>query len=162
MSPETRLEQLGSTVTDLAQLVRLCHYRDRTSILDITRICRYILLTMPSGHGKTTTLSTISRFYDILHKNEFDDVFFDFTEIGVRIELDDEEWEHNHRCVLNLDFGLMTPKVHREDFDFNEEVNVALKDFVDRYRSSTYGSEWGAGMDFVNKESAVWTLRNIL
>ncbi|KAJ8072933.1 hypothetical protein PM082_016493 [Marasmius tenuissimus] len=65
---QDRLEELHDTTTDFKKLLGRRHFCDKTPLLKVASKSPCVLITLPSGHGKTTTLSMISYFYDILHK----------------------------------------------------------------------------------------------
>ncbi|KAL0067923.1 hypothetical protein AAF712_005092 [Marasmius tenuissimus] len=97
----------------------------------------------------------ISYFYDVLHKDAFDEMFKD-TAVGRMMYHHEDEWEHSHCCVLNLDFEQLD--IYDENFDLNREFNAALKKFVDRYESLLRDTADPNDMF----ESAVRSLYNIL
>ncbi|KAL0577242.1 hypothetical protein V5O48_004730 [Marasmius crinis-equi] len=84
------------------------------------------------GHGKSTTLSMVEYFYDVLRKKDFRHHFERFG-IGYRIIHQKDDWEHSHCFVLKLDFGELA--VREPGFNFNTPLNMMLHAFVRRYAS---------------------------
>ncbi|KAJ8088484.1 hypothetical protein PM082_022557 [Marasmius tenuissimus] len=130
-----RLAELRDPTTDFKSLVHRRHFRERTPIFEVTRMRRAVLLQTPPGHGKTTTVSMIRYFYDILHADEFDDNFRDtvFRRGGVQIP-----------------------------FNFSGTLNEQTKQVVDRYASKLGLGDEAARALLIDEESAVKTLNNIV
>ncbi|KAL0577241.1 hypothetical protein V5O48_004729 [Marasmius crinis-equi] len=131
-SIRARIEQLRSNTTDFGEIAGFRHYCDRTMIFHVTSCKQCVLLRIPPGHGKSTTLSMVEYFYDILRKNDFHRLFKHFG-IGYRIILREDDWEHSDCFVLKLDFGELA--VREPGFSFNTALNTMLRAFVRRYES---------------------------
>ncbi|KAL0567553.1 hypothetical protein V5O48_014439 [Marasmius crinis-equi] len=158
-SVQARLEQLRSQTTDFEEIRHFHHYCDRTSILEATIKHPCVLLKAPPGYGKTTALSMIEQFYDILQKDNFRRIFKG-TAIECHLILHEECDHHSRSLVLKLDFGNLD--LLRTDFNMNAEINRMLEDFVDRYRSSIPRLSDSARSEFVDEESAAETLRKLM
>ncbi|KAK1231645.1 hypothetical protein PQX77_005243 [Marasmius sp. AFHP31] len=98
----------------------------------------------------------IGYFYDVLHKDASDGMFKD-TGVDRMMYQQEDEREHSHRCVLNLDFEQLD--VYTEAFDLGRELNAAPTSFVDRYELLLRDT---ADPNDMLEESAVRSLYNIL
>ncbi|KAL0563235.1 hypothetical protein V5O48_018840 [Marasmius crinis-equi] len=127
-----RVEQLLSTTTDFSEISGFRHYCDRTMMFHVTSAMKCVLLRTPPGYGKTTTLSMVEHFYDILRKDEFRRHFEHFA-IGYPTIHQEEDWEHSHCFVLKLDFGELA--VDEPGFNFHAALSASLRAFVKRYES---------------------------
>ncbi|KAK1230004.1 hypothetical protein PQX77_006915 [Marasmius sp. AFHP31] len=72
-------------------------------------------------------------YYDIRHKEEFEYAFRLSKALPTH-------WCPNNHFVLKLDFGIFNVK--SSNFSLNNELNKALKDFVELYKGLLKGEEW--------------------
>ncbi|KAK1220835.1 hypothetical protein PQX77_016355 [Marasmius sp. AFHP31] len=98
----------------------------------------------------------IGYFYDVLHKDASGEMFKD-TGVGRMMYQQEDEREHSHRRVLNLDFEQLD--VYAKAFDLDRELNAAPTSFVDRYELLLRDT---ADPNNMLEESAVRSLYNIL
>ncbi|KAJ8075136.1 hypothetical protein PM082_019463 [Marasmius tenuissimus] len=148
-SVQNRLEDLSSRTIDFRTLSQFAHFRDRSSIIGLTRRHRCTLLRAPHGYGKSSIVSMLSYYYDIRHKEAFSYAF--------RLsEALPTNWCPNNHFVLKLEFGNFDMKSH--NFNLNHELNGALKDFVEEYGFLSEGDDWES-LEGVN---AAETLDNIV
>ncbi|KAL0567552.1 hypothetical protein V5O48_014438 [Marasmius crinis-equi] len=149
--------QLRSDTTEFKNILAVRHFCDRTPIFEVAFRYKCVLLKTPPGHGKTTTLSMIKRFYDVLDKDDFYSTF-ENTGMGFRIFDLEQSWEHSNCYVLTLDFGELN--ITDEDFNFNTEINTRLKEFIHRYRD--FFPNLSNPEEWIDEQSAVQTLTNIM
>ncbi|KAJ8086235.1 hypothetical protein PM082_005058 [Marasmius tenuissimus] len=127
---KARLAELRDPTTDFKLLVHRRHYCDHTPIFrNVIYKHPTVLLVTPPGHGKTTILSMIHYFYDVLHKDEFHDLF-QHTAVGRYISQEEGEIARRGECfVMTLDLAKLD--VFDPDFDFDKALNKQLKQFLD-------------------------------
>ncbi|KAK1226189.1 hypothetical protein PQX77_010841 [Marasmius sp. AFHP31] len=148
-SVQNRLEELSSRTHDFPTLTQVTHLRDRSPIIGVTQRHRCTLLRAPPGYGKSTIVSMLSYHYDLRHK---EDHAYNFR----RSEALQADWCPNSYYVLQLEFGGFDVK--RQDFNLNDELNKALRIFVEGYGFLSEGEEWKELED----PEAAETLNNII
>ena len=111
-------------------------YADKTRFLpmleDKQRGRRYVLFLRPRRFGKTTLLSMLEHYYDILHKDQFDKLFRG-------LHVGDHPTENRNRyLILHLDFS-----------------GLGLEQGVDALRRSTLMALRGRLRGFFERYAAV-------
>ncbi|KAK1230175.1 hypothetical protein PQX77_006743 [Marasmius sp. AFHP31] len=148
-SVQNRLKDLSSRTTDFKALSELAHFRDRSAIIDLTQLHGCTLLRAPHGYGKSSIVSMLSYYYDIRHKEDFA-YAFRLSEAMPTVGTP------NNHFVLKLEFGHFN--VQSPSFNLNDELNKALKRFIELYRSLLESEDWSELED----PDAARTLRNII
>ena len=115
-------------VADYAEIRRAnAWFIDRTAKIRDLEATRYAVFLRPRRFGKSLFVSMLQAYYDVRHKNRFDE-FFAGTDIGANPTV-----ERNRYLVLKFDFASVAKDVTKVQDDFDYKTSLRCDDFARDY-----------------------------
>ena len=115
-------------VADYAEIRRAnAWFIDRTAKIRDLEATRYAVFLRPRRFGKSLFVSMLQAYYDVRHKNRFDE-FFAGTDIGAN-----PTDERNRYLVLKFDFASVAKDVTKVQDDFDYKTSLRCDDFARDY-----------------------------
>ena len=128
---EKMIKRIPYGTSDYSRMVYKNYYFvDKTSFLrNIETAGDYLFFIRPRRFGKSLFLSMMEGYYDILHKNKFDELFK-----GTQIYANPTA-ERNSYLVLHLNFSVIDPDIERVETSFLYYMKEKGDDFLYKYRT---------------------------
>lgn len=116
-------------VSDYDRIVkRNYYYVDKTNYLDtVEKAGEYLFFIRPRRFGKSLFLSVMEAYYDVLHKNRFEELFK-----GTWI-FDHPSEERSTYLVLKLNFSAVNPTVDKMESSFLHHIRGKALLFLEKY-----------------------------
>ncbi len=141
-------------VINWAELVRECHFVDNTAYIRPLETCKTPVFLRPKRFGKSIVCSMLAHYYDVDHKNRFDELFGK-TDIGRN-----PTPLHNSFLVLQFDFSTIQVGTLAEiEARFTLNVRQAAAIFAARYAGL---ADWSCVKDATAAAEIVNALRTVI
>ncbi|MCP4148875.1 MAG: AAA family ATPase, partial [bacterium] len=104
------------------------YYVDKTPYLEtLKKAGRYLFLIRPRRFGKSLFVSLLEAYYDVIHKDRFDE-FFSGTWIHQNADN-----ERNKYLILTFNFSVVEPDPDKTEASFLDHVRIKSLFFLDKY-----------------------------